>query len=149
MNFVKPGERKRILASLHERYGISQVSGTLLETGKQKIRLFSGTMTKEELQELAGLVAVEVVGLYIVSREKVGFRIGLDGTTMLGKYATQHVHELSAQETEHWMKGGDILVKLERGIWIVKHGSDFLGCGVSNGEKLINYVPKERRIRKS
>ncbi len=45
------------------------------------------------------------------------------------------------------MAGEDIQVKAPLGILVIRHGRDYLGCAKSNGEKIINHVPKERRVR--
>ena len=45
------------------------------------------------------------------------------------------------------MRGNGLALESEKGIHVIKHGEDFLGCGYSDGQKLWNFVPKERRIR--
>ncbi len=149
LNFLSPAAKRKLTSQLDEQYGITQIPSVLLETGKQKIRAFSGTMTRQELHEFSRLLRIESVGLYIVKRDTTGLRLGLDGTTMLGKYATQNVFEMNEEQMQTWMRGENILTKLEKGFWILKHNTDYCGCGISNGVSLINHVPKERRIRAS
>jgi len=46
------------------------------------------------------------------------------------------------------MRGQDLDIQTERGTVIIKHNSDLIGSGKSNTEKIINHIPKERRLRK-
>ena len=46
-----------------------------------------------------------------------------------------------------WMAGEDIDIDSElSGFIIIKNRTDFLGCGRIVNKKLLNYVPKERRV---
>ena len=45
------------------------------------------------------------------------------------------------------MAGEDVEIESKKGLVVLKHNGDFIGCGKSNGEKVFNYVPKERRIK--
>jgi len=147
MKFIKSGEKKRILRDLEDQFGIKKLDYVLLETGKQKIRGFSGTMTKEEIRELGEIANVEIVGLYLIKKEGQ-MRLGLDATSLLKDNVKKSVIEIMDGDVEEWFKGNNLEIVKDNGIYIIKHGEDFLGCGVSDGKKIINYVPKERRIRK-
>jgi len=189
LHFLKSKEKKRLLAELEEQFGISKLPYLLLETGKQKIRGFSGTMTKEEIKELSTIANVEIVGAYLMKRER-SLRLSLDATRILKSQIKKNIVEIDDEQLEDWLRGKNIDLKLSgsvqdsrensnqsenrvgsdnktqdskgkglkveddnfsglRGVVVVKHGDDFIGCGISNGEKIINHVPKERRIRSS
>ena len=47
--FLSSGEKKKLLSELNERFGIEKLNYIFVETGKQKIRAFSGTLSKEKL----------------------------------------------------------------------------------------------------
>lgn len=150
MNFLKSGDKKRLLREAEEIYGIGKLDfPILLVTGKQKIRVFSGSMSKDEIRELSGIANVEIVGAYVFKQdEKFGLRISMDGTKILSEEIKKNVIEINQEEMKEWLCGKNLEVVRERGVYVVKHGDDFLGCGISDGKKIINYVPKERRVRK-
>jgi len=150
LKFLKSSEKKELLSQLGEIYDISDLPYLLLETGKEKIRGFSGTMTKEEIKELSGIANVEIIGAYLFKREG-NLRISLDGAHLLKDKIKKGIIEITDEEVETWMKGENLSFdsENEKGIFVVKNGDDLLGCGVSDGKKLINYIPRERRIRRS
>jgi len=150
MKFIKSGEKKRLLKELKERFGIEKLdSWILVETGKKKIRGFSGNMTREEIKELSEISNLEILGTYLVRKETTVLRLGFDATQILKDKITKGIFELSDSQLESWMNGNNINENVEKGIYVLRHADDFVGCGISNGEKIINFVPKERRIRRS
>ena len=44
IKFISSGEKKKLLRELNEKFGISKLPYLLFETGKEKIRGFSGTL---------------------------------------------------------------------------------------------------------
>lgn len=146
-SILTPNERKRILAQLDELYGVSKLNGLLIQTNKERIRFFSGSMNREELLELDSLTHVEIVGLYL-ARPEYGLRLSFDASHLLGKTISKSVLELSQEESREWMKGNGLQTAFPKGIYVIKSGEDFFGCGYSDGQKLWNFVPKERRVRK-
>jgi len=42
---------------------------------------------------------------------------------------------------------GRIILEKENGYFLIKYNDDFLGCGKSTGNKILNYVPKARRVK--
>ena len=150
MKFVKSGEKKRLLKELKERFGIEKLdSWILVETGKKKIRGFTGNMTREEIKELIEISNLELLGTYLVKKETAVLRLGFDATQILKDKITKNIFEIDDSQLESWMNGNNLDEKIERGIYVLRHADDFVGCGISNGEKIINFVPKERRIRRS
>jgi len=147
LHFVKSNEKKRLLAELKDKYGIDELRYLLMETGKEKVRGFSGSMTKEEIIELGQIANVEIIGLYLFKKEQGGLRLSLDGSGVLGEQISKNIFDIKNDELESWMRGNNLEINLTKGIFVVKSGYDFFGCGISDGKKLINFVPKERRIR--
>jgi len=46
------------------------------------------------------------------------------------------------------MKGEDLDINTDKRYAILKNNNDFLGCGKSTGEKIINTIPRERRVNR-
>ncbi len=148
MKFIKSTEKRKLLSELNAQFGIDELPFLLIETGKQKIRGFSGTMNKDEIYELSRIANVEVVGTYLVKREH-RLRLSLDATQILSKQVSKNIIEIDDRQLEEWMKGNNLDIVKDNSTYVLKHGEDFVGCGISDGKKIINFVPKERRIRRS
>jgi len=148
MKFVKAGEKKRIISELNERFGIKKLNYILIETGRQKIRGFSGSMTKDEIRDLAEIANIEIIGAYLLKRES-RLRLSLDGTMILKDQIDKNVISINDEELDLWLHGKNLEIIKKNETYIVSSGDDFIGCGISDGKKIINHVPKERRIRSS
>lgn len=148
--FLNPGERKRLIAFLRERFGVESVNYMFIETGREKIRAFSGTLSREEIVRLGMFSRVELVGLYFARNDPVGgMRLSFDGLHAVQHAITSHTVELTESEFAEWMSGKHLDRVLEKGMYVMTHEGDFVGCGYSNGTRLFNYVPKERYLRLS
>ena len=146
--FLSSSDKKHIFSVFADRFGITTFpSYLLIETGKQKIRAFSGSLNREDLVALGSTVRVEIVGAYFARRdEHGGIRLSFDAPHLIGK-ATEHVLELTEAQKERWLRGDTLEIETEPGMYIVRFGKDELGCGHSNGQVLFNYVPRERQIK--
>lgn len=148
-DFLRSSDKKELLAQLEEQFGITELPYLLLETGKEKIRGFSGSMTKEEIISLSRLINIEIIGSYLFKREGDSnrIRLSLDATHILSSQLTKNVVEITDEQKELWLRGNDLDIKTNSGMVLVKNSNTFLGCGLSTGKNILNHVPKERRIR--
>ena len=147
IRFLSSGEKKKLVNELEERFGIAKLPYLLIESGKSRIRGFSGSLSREELVRLSTLVRVEIVGLYLFRKEPFGLRLSVDGAILLKDEIDKNVIEIDKAQVASWMRGEDLQIEIEKGVYVVKHGRDVLGCGFSNGKKVYNYVPRERQVR--
>lgn len=146
IHFIKSPEKKKIVEQLNEQFGIEELPYLLVESGKEKIRAFSGTMSKEEIEELSTIATIESIGLYLI-RVEHDMRLSFDGAQILNKQIKKNVVEITDIDYEEWIRGYDLPIQVPSGTYLIKYNDDFLGCAKSNGEKLINHVPKERRLK--
>lgn len=147
VKFLKSGEKKKLFSELDEKFGIDKVNYLLFETGKDKIRGYSGHLTREEIMELGEIANVEIIGMYLFKKEVWGVRLSHDAVHAFSDKIKKGIFSIGKEDFDKWIRGNDIDVKCDKGAVILKYGDDFVGCGVSNGEKIFNYVPNERRIR--
>lgn len=149
IHFIKTPEKRRIVEQLKEQFGVENLPYLLIESGKEKIRAFSGSLSKEEITEISNLVRVELVGLYLIKKEH-DLRLSLDATTILKSQITKNILELDDEQFQKWIRGKDLELSSpkEHETYVIKYKSDFVGCGKSNGKIIFNYVPKDRRIKK-
>lgn len=145
--FLNSKERKEVFEELNELYGIETKEVLMMEAGKQKIRVFTGDMTKEEIMELNEFARIEVTGIYYASKKDEEIRLNFDVVSLLRNEILKNVVEISKEDFEKWIRGQDIEIKTQRGTVVLKYANDLIGVGKSNGEKVFNYVPKERKIK--
>ncbi|MEK6890439.1 MAG: hypothetical protein AABX35_04600 [Nanoarchaeota archaeon] len=146
IHFIKSPEKKKIVEQLNEQFGIEELPYLLVESGKEKIRAFSGSMSKDEIEELSTIAPIESIGLYLI-RVEHDMRLSFDGAQILNKQVKKNVVEITDIDYEEWIRGYDLPIQVPSGTYLIKYNDDFLGCAKSNGEKLINHVPKERRLK--
>ncbi|MBS3091186.1 hypothetical protein J4217_01930 [Candidatus Pacearchaeota archaeon] len=149
IQFIKSKEKQQIAGQLNEDFGISELNYLLIESGKEKIRGFSGSLSKEEIMKLGKLANIELIGAYLIKKEsKTDLRLSFDACIILKDQITKNIVEIDDEKFNSWIRGNDIEVSGISGNPIVKYKEDFFGCGKSNGIKIFNYVPKDRRLRK-
>lgn len=146
MEIIYGAAKKEILRQLEELYGIKELPYLLIKFGKEKIRAYSGDFSTEELKFLDKSMIIENIGLYILN-VKEGARLTFDGVSLFKGQISKNIIEINDEQAKEWLKGNDLVVNLERGLFVIRYKDEFIGCGKSTGEKITNFVPKERRIR--
>lgn len=147
MKPLTSSDKKKILAQLKGQFGITGLPYLIIQFGKEKLRLYTGNLSKEELYHLDNEIRIENIGLYFAKIENEGIRLTLDGVQLFKNQITKNILELNDEQANQWLKGNDLDIKTERGWKILKHKDEFLGCGKSTGERITNFMPKERRIK--
>jgi len=117
-----------------------------LMNNKSKIFIINRDVSKIDLSKLR----VNNIGMYFGEIVNDELRLSIEGSQLVGLTAKKGIIELNEKEARGYLKGEEIDKKTkEKGFLIIKHNNDFLGTGKSNGEKIFNYTPKERRITAS
>ncbi len=147
IDILRKNKREGVENLLERVYGLKiPFRYHLLQTGKDKIRVFTGNLPANDTLLLGKILNVETVGLYLAFLKDSEIRLGFDSSTLLGKHAKKFI-ELSNSEAKKWLRGEDIEKETdEKGYFLMKHGPDIIGCGKATGQKILNFVPKERRI---
>ena len=148
LSFIKTSEKRRIINQLNEQFGITELPYLLIESGKEKIRGFTGHLSKDEIIWLGKIANIEGIGLYLIKKEDDLFRLSLDATHLLGSQITKNIIDITGEQLEQWIRGRDLGIKAQKGLFVVRYAGDFLGSGKSTSEKILNHIPKERRIKK-
>lgn len=149
IQFIKSSEKKQLIKELNERFGIEKIPYLLIRTGKERIRAFSGNLAKEEILQITSLTNLETIGLYILRKEKENdIRLTIDGAHLLKDQLINNIVEINESQLNEWIKGFDLEISAPKGNVLIKHKSDFIGCGKSNSQKIFNYLPKDRRRKK-
>lgn len=144
LTFLNNKERKQLQEKL-EKFGILELPRHLIQTGKEKIRAFSGEITGQEINNLWENFRIEGIGLNILNISDEEPRITLDGLHILSP--SKKIIELTKEQALDWFKGKDLQIETEKGFIILSYNGDLIGMGKSNGQAIYNYMPKERRIK--
>lgn len=151
MNYLKilnEHEKREIERGLHEQFGVNSIPGLIIQRGEERLFLFTGNFSEEEIRKLEALIPIERIGVYFAKIIGDSIRLSIEGSQILKEQITKNIFSLNSEEAEEWMKGHELLIKTGfRGFLIMKHGSDFLGTGKASEEKIGNFIPKNRRLR--
>ena len=146
MKFINHKELKEILKKLKDNWGaeINDDEFAFLMNGKNRFFIVSRDIEKLELPRLR----INNVGIYFGELTDRGeFRLTIEGSAIVGKKATKNIVDISKEQARQWFKGEDLDCESEENSFvIVRYGNDFLGCGKLVNGKILNYVPKARRV---
>ena len=142
-------EKDEIISQLNKQFGISSLPFLLIRQGKEKIRAYSGSLSCDELSILGENINIDTLGIYLLNQESSGeFRLSHDAVSTLQSQITKNIIELNDAQANEWLRGHDLIIKTDlKGIVVLKCKQYMIGCGKSSGERVTNFVPKERRIR--
>jgi NOL1/NOP2/fmu family ribosome biogenesis protein len=142
-------ETDAVLDLVRQQWGAEiEIGHAMLRNTQNRIYLAGRDVFSIDMDRLN----ISSVGMYfgeIIREEHI--RLSIEGSQLVGPSATKNVVELGDSEAREWLRGIDIDKKLDtKGFVIIRHrnkfGDDFLGCGKSMGDKILNYVPKARRV---
>jgi NOL1/NOP2/fmu family ribosome biogenesis protein len=146
LRFIRSSEKNRIVDDLNKQFGITKLPYLLLEAGKEKIRAFSGSLSKEEIIKLSKLSNIEIIGIYLLKKES-DYRLSFDATHLLKEQIKKNIVEISDFEYQRWIRGHDLEKESPKNTVVISYKGDFVGCGKSNEKIIFNYVPKDRRLK--
>jgi len=150
LKFFNKSEKEKLLGQLEEQFGITEIPWKIAHLGKERIVLFSGDLSENEIFQIDDIARIEGVGIYFAKiDENTGdIRLSIEGTQLLKEQITKNIFELNAEQAEQWMLGQELNIATgKRGFLIMKFGEDFLGTGKASENKIGNFVPKSRRLK--
>ena len=143
-SFLTTKELKPILALLKEQWGYEEkLEYAFVLTDKERIYIVNRSIDALDLTKLR----INSVGLYFAEFRNNELRLSIEGSQLIGPKATKNVVELDNAELKQWLRGEDLEKQNDaQGFVIIKHGNDYLGCGKCKEGKILNFVPKARRL---
>jgi NOL1/NOP2/fmu family ribosome biogenesis protein len=138
-------EKKQFEKKLKDRFGIKIPSAQFIRGGKDKLRLFTGDFSEHELNILNGIVRIETIGMRYGSFDKnKDFRIGFDASNLFTP--KRNIITLDKKQLKTWFQGQDLDIKVKKqGYVVLRFENIIVGCGKATQNKILNFVPKERR----
>ncbi len=144
---LKRNKRIEIEKILEKNYGILiPFKYQLVKLGKEKLRIFTGNLGARDILILSKILTIDTIGLYFAFFKDDELRISFDSAILFGRNAINSV-SLNDREAKEWLRGQDLEKNTQiRGYVVIKYNDNILGCGKATGRKILNFVPKERRI---
>ncbi|MFH1401308.1 MAG: hypothetical protein ABIH41_07365 [Nanoarchaeota archaeon] len=153
VHILNSKERKHILRGINERFGCEFTTDkAMLINNKDRIYIIDTALDRVPAETLR----IDSIGMYFGTMENDEMRPSIEGSQLIGPQATKHIIDIDDVEIEHWVTGQDIHIPaeearaIEHGLNLIRHKGDFFGCAktqVGDGAKLINHVPKIRRMK--
>jgi len=145
LKFLNKKEAERIINKIKYQFGINKLDFNygMLQNKEGKIFIISKDVNKIDLSKLR----INELGLYIAKIDKE-LRLTIEGSQLFGKSATKNVYGINEEEADSWMQGNEISCSKEfNGFVIIKYKNNYIGSGKWKDYKIINFIPKERRIK--
>ena len=137
-----------LLSALKE--SVIKLDNAFLQSEKDKIYIINKEINKVNLEKLR----INSMGLYFGVLINNKLRLSIEGSQIIGPKAKKNVLELDNEQVKQWLRGEDILFnnnlinKNELSDFvIIKNNNDFYGCGKTRDNKILNYMPKIRRVK--
>ena len=138
-------EIKEIYKFVEKQWGAKlKLEYGFLRNSKNRIFIVSKDISRIDTSK----IRINSAGMYFCEMNKLGIRLSIEGSQIVGKSSTKNIVELNDEETIKWFKGGDLEKECKdcKGFVILKNKTDFLGDGKYSNGKILNYVSKTRRI---
>lgn len=144
---LKSKKIRQVHEKLNEQFGFKKkLDYIFLENNKNRLYIAKKDFSNIELSKLR----ISSIGLYFGEIQDKGIRLSIEGSQLIGKDCVKNIFDVNEVEAKEWLRGYDIYRKINDAEFvIVRYKTDFLGCGKVTKEKILNFVPKNRRIKSS
>jgi len=136
-------ETKKLLERIKMQYGIKELKFDYsFMLNKDKLYAVS-----KDFDFNATGRGINNAGVYFARIIDGKIRLSIEGSQIIGEHAEKNIIEINSEQITKWVAGIDVEVKEEYdGFVLVKYKDDFFGSGKIADGRLLNFVPKERRI---
>ena len=140
---VSNKEKKLLIKQLKDQFSFSsKLDYQFFINPEKKIFIFN-----KDLEIDFSRIRVNSLGLYFANI-KNELRLSIEGSQLIGPNSRKNILEVSNSQLQDWMHGRDIETEKEfKGFVLIKNKNDFYGSGKYKEGKILNYIPKERRLK--
>ncbi len=144
LKILNSKEVKRIVRELDEIYG-SDLKKDCVFFQNNDGKIFILSKKFGELDEKA--LRINNLGMYLGKFEKDGIRLSIEGAQLID--AKKNIFELNDASVHSWICGEDLVVGNQelKHYLIMKNGNDVYGVGKYKEGRIMNYTPKDRRVK--
>ena len=142
--FLASKELKQVYALLESQWGFDEkLEQAFFLSGKERLYLINRAVDVLDFNKLR----INSIGLYFGELRHGELRLSIEGSQIVGPGAKKNVVELNHAERKLWLQGVDVNKNCkETGFIIIKSSEDFVGCGKCKDGRILNFVPKARRL---
>ena len=99
LNILSQKETQEILSKLNEQFGIKEIPSKLIKIGKEKIYLFNGNFSEEQIKNLEKITFIEKTGVYIgaIFSPTNEIRLSIEGTQIFKDQITKNIFEINGE----------------------------------------------------
>lgn len=145
LHILNKRAQKPINAHLQKQFGVS-LDQRFVYVLSNKSNLYMATRMLDILPLMD--MHITTVGLYLGEWSHGELRLSIEGSQLFGPSATHNVLDLRSDELLLWMKGEEFPKTGDyTGYILIRHNTDYLGCGRLKNGILLNYIPKTRRLQ--
>lgn len=160
--FIDKSKKKKFIDGI-SNFGISKIDDILIKWGSERIRDYSGTLSREDFGALVAITPIEGIGLY-VGRDSIDkktgvheYRLSLDSVHLWKDKINDSILDLDEDQEKEWFLGNDIALRIEQvnslsGFVVIRSmkDKDFIGIGKLGANNILyNFLPKERRVKRT
>lgn len=137
---------KEILESIKQQFGsVAKLDYGFVLTAKEKVYIVNKEIGQVDLDG----ARINSLGMYFCEYRHNQVRLSIEGSQLVGPTATKNVLSLTDDQAIQWMNGQELEIDnpaVDRQFVIIKNNKDFLGSGKIIDGKLLNFIPKVRRL---
>ncbi|MBI2507981.1 hypothetical protein HYV89_03435 [Candidatus Woesearchaeota archaeon] len=140
---ISSKEKKELLKQLQEQFNFSgKLDYNFFVNQDKKIFIFNKNLDIDFSK-----IRVNSLGLYFANTENE-LRLSIEGSQLIGPHSRKNIFEIEDKQLQEWMHGRDIETENEfEGFVLIKNKDDFYGTGKYKDGKILNFIPKERRLK--
>jgi len=151
MKAINKKETKQILQKIEKQFGcndlLSRLDYIFLINNKNRLYILNRDFSRIDSKALR----IDSLGLYFGELKDAHIRLSIEGSQIIGAYAKKNIVELTDVDAKKWIRGEVLDIDESKynnieGFVIIKNKNNFCGSGSIRNGKLLNYIPKVRRI---
>ena len=142
--YLSKKEVKQFLNKIKQQYKIKELNlDYVFLKNKDKILAISKDISKIDFTKLN----INTIGIYFADVENK-LRLTIEGSQIIGPLAKDNILEINEKQMKDYFNGKDLIINKEfKDFVILKYDDKFLGTGKYENGKIVNFFPKERRVK--
>ncbi len=140
-------DKKHFLQLIKDIYGINELVELVYFKEEDKLFIANKSLFDFGFDEYR----VKSLGKYIGTFMKDGFRFSIEGSQLFGQLANKNIFNITEEERNLWILGETLVCNnsdFEDQYILVKCGKDFIASGKVKEGKILNYISKNRKLKK-
>ncbi|MBW2992984.1 hypothetical protein KY317_00230 [Candidatus Woesearchaeota archaeon] len=136
---------KNIFSLIKNQFGADvKLEYIFLQDDDRNLFVINRDISRIDLSKLR----VNSIGMYFGQVKETEIMLGIEASQTIGPFSKKNVVEVDKQTAKKWLAGEDLDYsgKLSRYV-LIKSNNDFLGTGKIKEKKILNSIPKQRRLK--